>query len=524
MPQAELTVIEGRLKGQRFLVDESATITLGRSLKSNIQLPDQGISRVHCQIENDGAALKLSDLGSSNGTLVNGEKVDKCELRNGNVIAIGSSALLVKIIAPQSVEGGGIPSRTTVHLVKDERETGTAIRKKYDNQTALLTIEQSGDPDLQVARKRLAAICKMANTIYAGESIKDIIDMASRTILEITGADRSAIILVGEDAGDLRPVAFHSRENQAGGDDFPVSRTIVEESMNTGVSVISTDAAQDERFKLGASVVIQNIHNVMCAPLKTEKKIIGALYVDSSSLGNLFSENELALLAAVGQQVGLALERAKLVTDLENLFVGAMRTLIATIEAKDPYTRGHSERVTQFALMIASEMGLDSATKWVVELGGVLHDVGKIGVPEMVLLKPGKLDDDEYAIIMKHPDDGATIIENMPEIDHIVNMSETINAVRHHHERFDGKGYPAGLEGKEIPLPARILAVADTYDAITSDRPYRKGGAPEKAIKIISECSGSQFDPEIAEVFINVYKKGMLDNHKAVTGRFSITR
>ena len=525
MAQAKLLVVGGRLKGQHFLVDEDVSVTLGRSLRSDIQLPDQGISRLHCRVDNKDGALEITDLNSSNGTQVNGESVQTRRLTGGEILVVGSSTLQVQILGndgqPQKVP----PRRersTTLHFIQDEKPKSTAVRRKYDRRTATIGPDETDSPALAKTRKRLAAICEMTNTIYSKVDLLEILNAAAETILEVSGADRSAIVMLDKETNALRPMAVRGKGKQTVSTDFPVSRTIVEETLRQGVSLISSDAAQDERFKLGMSVVAQNIHSVMCAPLRTEEEVIGAIYVDSTSLGCLFTEAELSLLAAVGQQAGIAIERARLIHDLENLFVGSMRSLIATIEAKDPYTRGHSERVTVFALMIADEHGVDKELREIIELSGVLHDVGKIGVPENILLKPGKLTDEEFDEIKKHPGAGARIIENMPEIGRIANMRETVLGVRHHHERFDGTGYPDGLAGTEIPLVSRVLAVADTYDAITSDRPYRKGRDNETAVSIIGECAGTQLDPEMAEALSRLHARNALAYSESMTGRFRI--
>ena len=261
----------------------------------------------------------------------------------------------------------------------------------------------------------------------------------------------------------------------------------------------------------------------MCVPLRAEEKILGAIYVDSLSIASLFTETELALLSAVGQQAGMAIERARLVRDLENLFVGAMHTLVATIEAKDPYTRGHSLRVTALSLLLSAEMELTFDERCAVELAGVLHDVGKIAVPEALLRKPAALSEEEFAVIQRHPSDGARIIRNMPELDRIVRMADVLAAVEHHHERYDGKGYPGRLRGEAIPRIARILAVCDTFDAITSDRPYRRARASEAALAVLEENAGAQFDPACVRSFAQLYQRGAMKALDKVVGRFRVT-
>ncbi len=175
---------------------------------------------------------------------------------------------------------------------------------------------------------------------------------------------------------------------------------------------------------------------------------------------------------------------------------GVLDALVASVDNKDRYTRRHSEDVTEYALWIADEMGLSEETMRVVRIGGLLHDVGKIGVPDDILRKPGRLTDDEYDAIKQHPATGALIVGA------ISGMEMILDAVRSHHERWDGGGYPDRLSGEAIPLLGRIMAVADAFSAITTERPYRKGAPWSTALREISACIGTQFDPEVAQAFL----------------------
>ncbi|MDO8949511.1 MAG: HD-GYP domain-containing protein [Actinomycetota bacterium] len=182
---------------------------------------------------------------------------------------------------------------------------------------------------------------------------------------------------------------------------------------------------------------------------------------------------------------------------LEGQSLGTLQALSAAVDEKDSYTARHSLGVTGWAHHIGTAAGLSSEDLATLERAGLLHDIGKIGVPESVLLKPGALSEIEFELIKQHPDAGARILEAIPFLDTVVPV------VRFHHERWDGKGYPTGLAGEEIPYLARVLAVADAFDAMTTDRPYRKAMSVEDASREIESCAGAQFDPEIARVFLS---------------------
>jgi HD-GYP domain-containing protein (c-di-GMP phosphodiesterase class II) len=174
----------------------------------------------------------------------------------------------------------------------------------------------------------------------------------------------------------------------------------------------------------------------------------------------------------------------------------ALDALVTAVDKRDRYTRKHSEDVTDYSLMIAEELGLSEDTTRTLRVAGLLHDLGKIGIPDAILRKPGRLTDEEHEVMKQHPVLGWLIVSAIPS------LSETLPAIRHHHERYDGRGYPDALSGEEIPLLGRLMAVADAFSAMTTDRPYRKGMACEDAIAELRRGRGSQWDPELVDAFL----------------------
>src|SRR5262249_47688429 len=229
-------------------------------------------------------------------------------------------------------------------------------------------------------------------------------------------------------------------------------------------------------------------------PLRVRERLVGFFVLASFTRGKKFDEGQRKLLSIIASRAAAAIENARLYEDLQATFQQTIQGLAQAIDKMDRYTSGHSDRVALYACFLARRLGLSPAELEIVRQSALMHDIGKIGCV-LNLNKPGKLTSDEYETFKRHPVYGRDIL------DPIKFLHPLIPGVHLHHERWDGRGYPLGLKGSEVPLMARIIAVADTYDAMTSDRAYRRALPHEIAIAEIERCSGSQFDPEIANQF-----------------------
>jgi putative nucleotidyltransferase with HDIG domain len=232
-------------------------------------------------------------------------------------------------------------------------------------------------------------------------------------------------------------------------------------------------------------------------PIFVEEALYGAL-ICAHARSEPMSEPEAHCIRQIADQLAMAFSNAQLIGALEQLHLGTLTALARAIDAKSAWTAGHSERVTDMALKIARFMGLGQKDLKIMHRGGLLHDIGKIGTPPTILDKPGKLDPEEARIMRDHVQIGLRILEPIP------GLSESLPIVAQHHEWFDGSGYPNGLAGNHISLYARIFAVADAYDAVTSDRPYRLGLPAPEAIAMIRQKAGSQFDPLVVDAFVRL--------------------
>jgi HD-GYP domain-containing protein (c-di-GMP phosphodiesterase class II) len=236
---------------------------------------------------------------------------------------------------------------------------------------------------------------------------------------------------------------------------------------------------------------------LLAVPLMRQEQVLGCLFGIDKANGE-FDTVDSKLLNSIANESAIYLENAMLFDDVRGLMMGLLHSLTSAVDAKDAYTCGHSERVALLSRSLALEAGLSEHQVDRIYMAGLLHDVGKIGVPEAVLQKCGKLTAEEFEQIKKHPEIGARILKDIKQVEDI------IPGVLHHHERYDGKGYPAGLAGDSIPLMGRIICLADCFDAMTSSRTYRKALPLEVALTEIRRCSGTQFDPVLSDAFLKL--------------------
>lgn len=253
-----------------------------------------------------------------------------------------------------------------------------------------------------------------------------------------------------------------------------------------------TSTTADRRFRLLGS-------NVVAHPVSSDGRVVGLILAgEKQGPDTQVSSVDIKLLGATATHMAIFLENAALYDDLNAMFLGTLEALTASIDAKDRYTCGHSQRVAHLTQQLAKAANVDPALIKRMRIAGLVHDVGKIGVPERVLLKPGKLNDEEFQWIRRHPEIGHRILKDIPQ------LKDILPGVLHHHERWDGRGYPNGLSGENIPLVARLIALADSFDAMSSTRTYRSGMHRDSVLQEIQRCAGSQFDPDLARYFIKL--------------------
>jgi HD-GYP domain-containing protein (c-di-GMP phosphodiesterase class II) len=508
----ELVARSGREVGRTITLSTGQTVTFGRLKNCDVQVDDESVSRRHCTLHAREDRIVVADLQSANGTFVNDKRVATAELKPLDKMRIGSTVFEF-VLETGVVSSPDATATASFKLTADDRGH-TLIRKSVDpNKLDFLTEvfkKQDRGAVVESAQRYLSTLHRVSDLLSRASGVEALFDSILSIILDVTGGERAAILLA-EQAGtidsttEVNAVAVRTSAGATSVGDMVLSRTVVRDVLEHGLSTFSHDALADSRYGSGESIVRQKIRSVMCAPMRTTDRILGVLYVDSSTT-HAFSEAELELLAAIGNQAGVALHRARLLAEVERLFIDVMRAIAAIIDAKDGYTHRHSERVAQFSVRLAHQLGLSTDERAVVELSALLHDVGKIGVPDAILNKPGKLTDEEFAEMKRHPAHGAAILSNIQS----QKVLQLLPGVKYHHEKWDGTGYPDGLKGEDIPLLGRILAVADFLDALSSDRAYRSATPIAEVVDIVRELAGRAFDPVVVDALVTLHDRGEL--------------
>ncbi|MGH7441444.1 MAG: HD domain-containing phosphohydrolase, partial [bacterium] len=347
----------------------------------------------------------------------------------------------------------------------------------------------------------LAEASTMVNsTLELEPLLRLVVKLATRTLK----AEAGSVFLKDKASGDL----FFETTVGGSGETVksvrvPRGEGIAGHVAETGEGVLVPDCSQDTRFFKGADEQSRFVtRNIVAAPLIARGETIGVIELINRH-GGTFEPKDLMLLRALGHQSAVAIQNARLFQDVEDGFLATVQALAQAVDAKDNYTAGHSSRVAEYSALIATELGFEPEAAHRVHLAGLLHDVGKIGIKDAVLGKPGKLTDEEFAVMKTHPTVGGHILGPVPQ------LADVLPGIVCHHERFDGRGYPRGLKGEDIPLLGRIVAVADAFDAMTSSRVYRPR-LPDAVVRAeLQKNCGTQFDGHVVAAFLRILDRGL---------------
>jgi len=479
------------------LSDDQLPLSIGRDQANRLPIDHNAVSRYHAVITSENGNYYIEDFNSTNGTYLNGRQVLKDRIHPGDAIRIANIAISVEA-EPKTLHESFSPLDMTVS-VENERE----IEIPDPSRTIAISnsLRDQFDGHVLKSMSALQTLYRADQVLRNIEDMQLLLENFMDLIMEMIPASRGYIFLINRKT--RLPVPYVRRPIELADKDIEIviSKEILKTAVEKKEAILSNEALVDERRGSFTIVPGQKVHSAMCAPLITRNKVLGLIYVDSTRESNGFSESDLSLLSAMAMKAGVTVENARLYDDLRGLFYNTVETLIRALQARDPYTSGHSTRVSRYCLLIAEKLKFSSKMKHSVYLASMLHDIGKIGISDTLLQRPGKLSDEEMEIIREHPQLGASMIQMLGEMHPIVPL------ILHHHEAYDGSGYPAGIKGDNIPLISRIIAVADTFDAMTSDRPYRERRSKYEAIAELKNCAGKKYDPRIVQIFLRVLEE-----------------
>jgi HD-GYP domain-containing protein (c-di-GMP phosphodiesterase class II) len=358
---------------------------------------------------------------------------------------------------------------------------------------------------LHTNQRQLKALVGVGHVINSSRGLEAVLDEVMDAVIALMRAERGLIMLC-DGRGELPIKAARGMDQvKLEGEDFFVSKTIVRRVAETGSPVLTTNAQEDPRFEQQKSVLEHNLRSILCVPLKLKDETIGVIFVDSRVYSGLFEENDLEILSAFADQAAVAIDNARMFdklqkanTELTEAYDATLRGWALTLELRDKETEGHTQRVTTLTEILAKKIGINGKELEHINRGSLLHDIGKIAIPDSILLKKGQLTLAERKYMELHPEFAKDMLEK------IEFLRPAIDIPYCHHEKWDGSGYPRNLRGEEIPLAARVFAVVDVWDALTSERPYRKPLDPQEVRQHIREQSGKHFDPRVVEAFLSL--------------------
>lgn len=467
----------------------------------DVVLHDPTISNRHAELVWMPHGWIVRDLDSKSGTLLNDQPVNSkgSPLHNGDRLQCGRLLLSVKLSEPPQPAAPQAPSQAMQPESENIRTTGSFLKVQASSQrTPEQVVEAVAEEDdqplpshyLKALLRAGQAGCRMASL---DELLQSIIEDAVSTV----DAQRGAIVLLDEGSGELQLRAVSlARERLYAKHHY--SRTLAERCFRRGESLLCDDVHTDQMLLTAGSVAYGAMSSIICVLLRSPRNRLGVMHLDRGPLQDPFAPQDLLFADALAASVSGAIESAQLVAKQREQFIQTVAALGRAVEIRDDYTANHTNRVTEYSLLLAQELRLPAADCYQLQVGTPLHDIGKIGIDDAVLRKPTALTPSEFEHMKTHTIKGAAILEMVPSLKPLVPIA------RHHHERWDGTGYPDRLSQDRISFLARIVAVADAFDAMTSDRPYRKAMSLDRAFAELAAKAGTHFDPVCVQAFLTL--------------------
>jgi putative nucleotidyltransferase with HDIG domain len=461
-------------------------LRIGRLAELEVSIDDMSVSRLHAEIYIADEGWLLRDRGSSNGTLLNGARIGRTPqpVQQGDVIQAGAVVFRVEQLKLRP---------TTVRV--GQRTVQVEATRSAWRSTAIPAAPPNTEPAEEPAFLRLLHQAHKLAQPTQGDG--DLRELLVATIAYFR-ARRGGVFLFNEAMGQL---ALQCHANRAGSHVIRApGKTLATLALRRQQSLLFRDRAEASKYQ-AESAVNGEMNSILCAVLRVPDHAFGVLHLDRGPDDVPFTEHELTLADTLATAISFGMDRRELVSRHESLLLQTITALAQAIEMRDPYTGNHTQRVTAYSLLLAEELGMGEVERQKLKVATLLHDIGKIAIDDHILRKPGRLADHELTTMKSHVVRGWEIVQMIP------GLVWALPVVRGHHERWDGHGYPDGLRGESIPLTARVVAVADAFDAMTSDRPYRSGMPAGQAFAELQSGAGTHFDPSCVEAFFRVRPK-----------------
>ena len=513
LQRIRLRGINSAAKGRVW--ESTSLLRAGRIESVEISLNDESVSRRHAELRLGDGGWRLTDQGSTNGTFLNGVRLGPGHwpVRVRDLIQFGDIALVV-----EALEGEPIPQNS-----KDQLRVEATARASWEDALSGLAYDNNRCPR---PGEQLLVLVRAGHHLGHLENEEELLQSILNDAVAVLDAQRGAIVLAEGPEENLRPRALVSGRNEpratAAGRSAPSSRAYYSQSLamrsyERGESILC-HSSEDPELAIAQSIAEGAMASVLCVLLRTPRRKLGVLHLDRGPWQKPFTIQDLHLADALAANVSAGIESAQLLQKQRQLFRNTLTILAQAVELRDEYTGGHTKRVTEYAVLLGKQMEISAAQIDLLETGTPLHDIGKIGIDDAILRKPDKLTPAEFEEMKKHTTKGAKIVEMVPELHPILPI------VRSHHERWDGAGYPDQLAGEAISPLARIVAVADAFDAMTSDRSYRKGMPADAAFGEVQKQTGRQFDPRCAHAFLAIRDQVLALMPEPTASHIQVTR
>jgi len=464
-------------------------VRIGRVASLEVVLDDSSVSRRHAEITFADNEWLARDLGSTNGTFLNGTRLGRTgqAVRSRDILQCGNVVLAVEVLTDEPLDIGETPSgNIQVQAVAHQslEEAASKLAKE---------VTQSTKPGEQ-----LLSLLRAGQFLNLTDSLDELLFRNLQDTVISLGARRGSVVLIDPKTGKMNLRAVYPRPLETDSGPF-FSKTMARSCFRRGQSLLCADIVKDPELMRADSVNSTVMSSMICALLRSPQRFLGILQLDRGLKDDSFTCDDLHRADALAANMSFAFENGQQLKERQHaLFIQTVIAFSQIIEMRDPYTGGHAQRVTDYALLLAEEMNLSETDRQHLSIGSPLHDIGKIGIDDAILRKTGRLTPAEFEHMKSHAVKGAALLQALPGLDIVLPI------VRNHHERWDGSGYPDQLAATAIPPLARLMAVVDTFDAMTTDRPYREGMHIDEALLLIQRGAGTQFDPDCVAAFVRL--------------------